>query len=276
MSFTLPEILQLEMLRDSSLVSLLNPDGKVVKLLWDRSRFVRFGKPERLTKFVNLLFERLSTWIDENEPFPEVGSNPWLWMLPPSLLLDKLTRTKLELDQKKPGTDPFSEFPERSRVCNFDMLLRNFHEIVPLKFVEESFISVIWDFEQLKFFVSWNQEGLNPVTDLKAFETSSWSVLLHEDSTSATSKKTIKNLQKIFISCFKGFKFSDLLLCFFSILWKREWMKRCLYILVLWDSFDIMVIVRLVRLVNWMALNLTEEKSLTCGCWLWTSILHDS
>jgi hypothetical protein len=42
---------------------------------------------------------------------------------------------------------------------------------------------------------------LNPETDLKAFETSSWSVLLHADSTNATVENTTRNMQKVFISC---------------------------------------------------------------------------
>lgn len=113
-------------------------------------------------------------------------------MLPPNWFFDKLTRTKLGLDQNEPGTDPSSEFPERSRVCNCDMFLRNFHEMVPLRFLEERLISVIEAFEQF-------QGVLNPKTDWKAFDTSTWSVLLHEDSTSAISEKAIKNLQKSFI-----------------------------------------------------------------------------
>ena len=119
-------------------------------------------------------------------------------MLPPNWFFDKLTRTKLGLDQNEPFTDPFSEFPERSRVCNCDMFLRNFHEMDPLRFLEERFMFVIGEFEQFPS-ATWNQERLNPETDLKAFSTSSRSVLLHEDSTSAISEKAIKNPQKSFI-----------------------------------------------------------------------------
>lgn len=61
MGFRLAEILQLEISRSSSLVRLLNPEGRVLKPLCERSRTLSFGKPESRAKLVNLLLERLRT-----------------------------------------------------------------------------------------------------------------------------------------------------------------------------------------------------------------------
>lgn len=61
MGFTLPEISQLEMLRFSRLVRLVNPTGKVRRLLSERSRTLSFGKTLSRTRLVNLLVDRLST-----------------------------------------------------------------------------------------------------------------------------------------------------------------------------------------------------------------------
>uniref|UniRef100_A0A2P2KGE8 Leucine-rich repeat transmembrane protein kinase n=1 Tax=Rhizophora mucronata TaxID=61149 RepID=A0A2P2KGE8_RHIMU len=99
----LPEILQLEMSRDCSLVKLPSPEGKELSLLRERSRTCKFAKPESLAKLVNLLLERSSSLINEAKPFPEVGSNP---MVPPSLLLDRLTSAKLCIRQTQAGTLP--------------------------------------------------------------------------------------------------------------------------------------------------------------------------
>jgi len=191
MTVMLPEMLQLEMFRDSSLVKLANPEGKEPKSLWEISITSRFPKPESLSKLVNLLVERLSTLsIDIDEaliPDPT---------LPPSPFLERLTSRRLFIDQNQAGTRPWSELLERSIMCSWDMFLRYFQEMLPLKFLEGSLISVIEGWEQFEAGPEcWNQERLKPETELKAFETSSWSVLLHVDSTNTNSEKTNKNLQ---------------------------------------------------------------------------------
>lgn len=142
---------------------------------------------------VNLLCERLRFCSDENEPFWEVGL-----MLPPNLLLERFTTNKVELLQNQFGTWPCRKFPDRSRTSNLDMFLRYFQEMFPLRFLDERFIPLITAFEQLEP-VS-NQEELNPDTDWNAFDTSSWSSFLHEDSTRiTTSERRMKNVQQGFI-----------------------------------------------------------------------------
>jgi len=47
MGFTLPLMLQLERLRWFRLVRFWNPKGKVLRLLCERSRLLRFENPER-------------------------------------------------------------------------------------------------------------------------------------------------------------------------------------------------------------------------------------
>ena len=51
----------------------------------------------------------------------------------------------------------------------------------------------IWGFVQFKS-MDLNQDELNPVTELKALVTNMWSVVLHEDSTSATNEMRIMSL----------------------------------------------------------------------------------
>lgn len=53
---------------------------------------------------------------------------------------------------------------------------------MPVRFLEERFICVIGGFVQLKS-GNLNQEELKPETEAKALVTSSWSLVLHEDST---------------------------------------------------------------------------------------------
>lgn len=101
MALMLPEMLQLEILSDSNFVNVLNPEGKEPRLLRERSRTRKFGKPESLPKLVNLLVERFSTLIEEKEAFPELGSNP---IVPPILFSARLTSSKLCIDQNQPGT----------------------------------------------------------------------------------------------------------------------------------------------------------------------------
>lgn len=200
--FILPEILQLEMSRCRSLLRLANPDGKILKSLLETSRTISLENWESLTKFVNLLLERLRTWTDGKEPFLEVSSKP---MVPPNLFLDRLTCVKLWVDQNQPGTEPLRELLERSIECNSDMFLKNFHDMMPLRFLEDKFNSLIGveGLEQLRF-VGLSQEMLKVETELKAFETSSWSLLLHVDCARTTNDNENRNgnLKKIFIIFF--------------------------------------------------------------------------
>ena len=119
------------------------------------------------------------------------------------MFLDKLTTFKVEIFHNQLGTWPCREFPERSRSCSFDMFFRNTHEIVPLRFLEERLTEIIREFEQFKDV--WNEEMLNPGTNLKAFERSFWSVLvlLHEDS-ARTSKERRRNTERGFILLHAG------------------------------------------------------------------------
>ena len=76
------------------------------------------------------------------------------------------------MDQSQPGTEPFKAFLDRSRVCNWDMFLRNFQVMIPLRFMDERLSSLIGGLEQLEPSCL-NQETLKPETDLKALETRS-------------------------------------------------------------------------------------------------------
>lgn len=78
--------------------------------------------------------------MDENGPISELASNK---MVPPNRFLERLTKTRFWMDQNQPGTEPLRELLERSIFCKCDMFLRNFHERVPLRFLDERFISVI-------------------------------------------------------------------------------------------------------------------------------------
>lgn len=113
MGFKFPEMLHLEISRCWSLVKLVNPKGKILRSLCEISRLVRFGKRERLPKFVNLFWDKLRTLIDEDGPKFELFLNP---MVPPSLFLERLSSTKVGMDQNQPGTEPLRELLERSIV----------------------------------------------------------------------------------------------------------------------------------------------------------------
>lgn len=74
----------------------------MTRLLWERSRILRFRKTESWIELVNLLWERLSVLMDENEN--EVFSAVGLRMLPPNLFLERFISNKDELDQNQHGT----------------------------------------------------------------------------------------------------------------------------------------------------------------------------
>lgn len=77
--------------------------------------------------------------------------------------------------------------------------MKNLQESEPVRFLEERLMFDICGFVQFKSIDS-NQDELNPLTELKALVTNIWSVVLHEDSTSATTKEMkIINLKKVFI-----------------------------------------------------------------------------
>jgi len=85
-------------------------------------------------------------------------------MLPPNLFWERFTTNKVELVHNQFGTCPCRKFPDRSRTSNLDMFLRYFHEMLPLRFLNERLSPLITSaFEQLE--ALWNQEELNPDTD---------------------------------------------------------------------------------------------------------------
>lgn len=110
------------------------------------------------------------------------------------------------MDQNQPGMEPRRELLERSIVRKEDMLRRKAHERAPERFLEERLIWVIGGWGQWRLRLDlglggeMNQEELKPETELKALETSSWSLLLHEHS--AKAKRSIQgiNLRRISIS----------------------------------------------------------------------------
>lgn len=185
MGLRLPEIPHPEMSRCSSLVRFPSPDGRVPKWLFERSRTVRFGKPEMRAKLVNRFLERFTSWTEEF--LVPAGSNR---RLPPKRFVERLTLSKDGRVQSQPGTEPLREFLERSRVCNSDMFLRNFHAMIPVRFLDERLSSLIGLFEQFR---SWNQERLKPETDLKTLESSSWSGLSHTDDEEEADSANIDN-----------------------------------------------------------------------------------
>lgn len=196
MGFELFAILQLERSRYWRLVKLVSPKGKTVKSLFERSRTERFEKAERRARLVNLLFDKFIARIDETGPESELGSKP---IDPPNRFFDRLRSTKVEIDQNQPGTEPWRELLERSTFCNWEMFLRNFHEMMPLRFLDERVMCVIGGFGQ-EGLVGLSQVELKPETKLKAFETSCWSLLLHEESTREKRSMKGMNLRMIFIS----------------------------------------------------------------------------
>ena len=69
---------------------------------------MRFRNPEK-SKLVNLLLDKFRAWIDETEP----GLDP---RVPPSRFLERLTLTRVGMDQNRGGIEPVKELLERSMV----------------------------------------------------------------------------------------------------------------------------------------------------------------
>lgn len=175
-----------------------SPKGKTFKSLFERSRTERFEKAERRARLVNRLLDKFIARMDEAGPESEPGPNPFD---PPNLFLDRLRSTKVGMDQNQPGTEPWRELLERSICCKWAMFLRNFHEMIPLRFLEERLRCVIGGFGQERLVGPGKKVELKPETELKAFETSCWSLLLHDEEY-AREKRSMKgmNLRMIFIS----------------------------------------------------------------------------
>lgn len=173
-------MLHFEMSRCCRFLSMSRPGGKIPSLLCERSSVVSLGKTERLTKFVNLFWDKLRDLIDENWPKYEPILNP---MVPTSMFLDRLISTKVGMDQNQLGTWPLRKLLEKSIDWRWDMFLRYFQETEPFRFRDERFMLVkIFGVLQLGS-CGVNQEESKPETELKALLSRSWSaVMLHVDS----------------------------------------------------------------------------------------------
>lgn len=126
----------------------------------------------------------------------EDSSNPGLGRptAPPSRFFDRLISAKLGRNHSAEGTEPVRRLPERSNVRRRVMFLRYFHEMAPLRFLEERRIS---EKEQLN-----SEEALKPETEANALRRSAWSEeLLHvEDSDRERRETRSRNLKSMVLS----------------------------------------------------------------------------
>lgn len=124
---------------------------------------------------------------------------------PPSRFLERLISARLGRSHSEGGTEPVKELLERSIVRSTVMFLRNFHEIVPVRFLDERCISEIGGVEQLGWDLLRNQEMLKPVTEANALARRARSELLQlfelfdDDSARKRSEMRRVNLKWVFM-----------------------------------------------------------------------------
>lgn len=94
------------------------------------------------------------------------------------------------------GTEPVRELLERSIFRSCVIFFMNFHETVPLRFLEESCISEIGGVVQLEREVLKNQEMLKPETEAKALARRAWSELLQAD-VDDSARKTSEEMKSM-------------------------------------------------------------------------------
>lgn len=149
----------------------------ILMSLLERSRTLRFEKPERFTELVKRFPERSRVWTGDGRFLEPM-------MRPPRWFPARLTSERAGRDQSQRGTEPRRELRERLMLCSRDMFLRNFHETVPLRFFAGRTMLLIVQFveedeeNEAEEPLVKNQEMLNPETRLNALFSDSSSVPL--------------------------------------------------------------------------------------------------
>lgn len=135
-------------------------------------------------KFLNLLKERSIFWSGEELSKAGLGRPA----APPRRLLERLIWVKLGRSHREGGTEPVRRLPERSKVRRWVMFVRCFHEIAPVRFLEER---LMWEMEQV---VLKNQEGLKPETEANALARRARSEVLGQVDDSDRERREMRSI----------------------------------------------------------------------------------